>query len=489
MAATDGFTRQGLAPAPSSANDPARSTVADRYRVPEGTTVVVGLGISGMAICRHLTRLGTPFMVVDTRDAPPGLDDFVRDFPNVPLRLGGFAGLDLDAAEEVVVSPGVDPHQAPLAALLTRIHPATGEPRLVGEIALFRRACRAPIAAITGANAKSTVTTLVGAMARAAGCRVAVGGNLGTAALDLLAAVPEAELYVLELSSFQLETTPRLGAETAAFLNLSEDHLDRHGDMAGYRQAKLGIFAGAAHAVVNAEDAQTWPEHAPPALSRFGVQEPEGKDDWGVAEHQGEPWLVRGDAPLMPVAAMRLSGRHHQANALAALAMGARLGFPLAAMRSVLEDFTGLAHRSEWIARIDGVDWINDSKGTNVGATLAAIAGIGPTLSGRLILLAGGVGKGADFAPLGEPLARYGREAILFGQDAERLALALGGKLAVCRVAGLDDAIARAAAVARPGDAVLLSPACASLDQFVNYLARGEAFRTAVERLAAKEQT
>ncbi|QEM81345.1 UDP-N-acetylmuramoyl-L-alanine--D-glutamate ligase [Halomonas binhaiensis] len=451
------------------------------YRVPPGTTVVVGLGISGMAICRHLKRIGRRFMVVDTRGVPPGLDGFLRDFPDVALRLGPLDGLSLDDAFEVVQSPGVDPHHPVLAPLLAQINPQTGEPRLVGEIALFRRACQGRIAAITGANAKSTVTTLVGEMARQAGCRVAVGGNLGTAALDLLEDT-EAELFVLELSSFQLETTPCLAADSAAFLNLSEDHLDRHGDMAGYRNAKLGIFKGAAHGVINADDDMTWPEAPLPAQSRFTLSPPANDDDWGIAEHNGQLWFAHGNERLMPVSSMKLKGRHHQANALAAMAMGHRLGLPVAVMEGVLKRFAGLAHRSEWIADIDGVAWINDSKGTNVGATIAAIAGLGPTLDGRLILLAGGVGKGADFRPLAEPLSQYAREAVVFGQDAERLCSALEGHVALTRVDTLDAAMEHAREIAEPGDAVLLSPACASLDQFANYLARGDAFRHWVKR-------
>ncbi|WP_108446820.1 UDP-N-acetylmuramoyl-L-alanine--D-glutamate ligase [Halomonas denitrificans] len=453
------------------------------HKVPKGVTLVVGLGLSGRAICRHLSRLGVPFMVADTRAAPPGLEAFRTAHPDVAFLGGPLSDLDLSGVEEVVLSPGVDPATPGLAALAGRTRGATGEPLVVGEIALFVRAARAPIAAITGSNAKSTVTTLVGEMAREAGVRVAVGGNLGTPALDLLVEVPDAELFVLELSSFQLETTPSLGAETAAFLNLSEDHLDRHGDMAGYRAAKLGVFRGARHGVVNAEDPLTWPATPLPAEERFTTAAP-GAGEWGIGRYQGADWLMHGDTPLMSAAEMRLPGRHNQANALAALAMGTRLGLPLAAMLAVLRRFAGLPHRGELVAEIDGVRWINDSKGTNVGATLAAIAGLGPTLDGRLILLAGGVGKGADFRPLAAPLARHGREAILFGRDAERLAQALAGRLPLTRVDDLDAAMARAAEIAAPGDCVLLSPACASLDQFRDYQARGEAFRQTVLRLA-----
>ncbi len=457
-------------------------------KVPKGVTLVVGLGISGRAICRHLTRNGVPYMVADTRAVPPGMDDFHAAHPGVEIHCGPLTGLDLSAVEEVVLSPGIDPRTPGLEALAGRTREATGQPVLVGEIALFVRAARAPIAAITGSNAKSTVTTLLGEMAREAGRRVAVGGNLGTPALDLLVDEPDADFHVLELSSFQLETTPRLGAETAAFLNLSEDHLDRHRDMAAYRAAKLGIFRGARHGVVNAEDPATWPDSRLPSQDSFTTRPPQA-GEWGIGRHQGADWLMHGDRPLLPAAEVRLAGRHNQANALAALAMGHRLELPLAAMCRVLRRFPGLPHRGELVAEAGGVRWINDSKGTNVGATLAAIAGLGPTLEGKLILLAGGVGKGADFTPLATPLARYGREAILFGLDAERLERVLRGQLPLTEVEDLEAAMGRALEVAQPGDCVLLSPACASLDQFANYQERGEVFRRWVRRHAAREVT
>ncbi|MHB0774339.1 UDP-N-acetylmuramoyl-L-alanine--D-glutamate ligase [Halomonas sp. WWR20] len=451
-------------------------------RVPRGYTLVVGLGVSGRAIARHLQRQGTPFMMADTRPQPPGLEAFRAEHPQIEIHCGPLTSLDLHQVHEVVLSPGVDPLTPGLEQLSVKEVDSAG-PGIVGEIALFRRECQAPVAAITGANAKSTVTTLLGEMAREAGLRVAVGGNLGTPALDLLAEHPDAELFVLELSSFQLETTPWLGAETVAFLNLSEDHLDRHGDMAGYRRAKQRIFNGARHAVVNAEDRLTWPEDTQIPVDAFTTQPPRA-GEWGIGEPDGhlarperEPWLMHGERPLMPAHAVRLPGRHNQANALAALAMGTHLGLPLAAMRGVLERFAGLPHRGELIVEHGGVRWINDSKGTNVAATLAALTGLGPTLQGKLVLLAGGMGKGADFAPLAPVLARYAREAVLFGADAPRMAKTLKDSVAITHVADLPAAMARAEQIARPGDCVLLSPACASLDQFPNYMARGEAFR------------
>ncbi|GAA3907032.1 UDP-N-acetylmuramoyl-L-alanine--D-glutamate ligase [Halomonas cibimaris] len=452
-------------------------------RIPRGTTLVVGLGLSGLAVCRHLERLGVPFMVADTRRAPPGLEAFRRAHPGVEIHCGPLDALDMRPAQEIVLSPGVDPHAPAFAGLAEAYHPATGEPRVIGEMALFCRAARAPIAAVTGSNAKSTVVTLLGEMAAESGVRVAVGGNLGTPALDLLAAAPEAELYVLELSSFQLETTPQLNAACAAFLNLSEDHLDRHGDMAAYRAAKQRIFRGARCAVVNGDDAATWPATQPASQAvRFTTRAP-ACGEWGLAQHRGEVCLMHGDTPWMAAAELGMAGRHNRQNALAALAVGHALGLEAAAMCRVLRRFTGLAHRSETVACINGVRWVNDSKGTNVGATLAAINGLGQSIDGRLVLLAGGVGKGADFTPLAAPLAQYARSVLLFGRDADAMARALGKQVAVHRCDDLADAVRQAAAVARPGDCVLLSPACASLDQFDDYQARGEAFCRQVNAL------
>ncbi|GHB30977.1 UDP-N-acetylmuramoylalanine--D-glutamate ligase [Salinicola rhizosphaerae] len=439
--------------------------------VPGRDRLVVGLGVSGRAIARFLQARGESFVMADTREAPPAAEAFRQAFPDVVLHLGPLQSLPLETFSEIVVSPGIDLVKAGLNAHRSRV---------VGEISLFARYCRAPIVAITGSNAKSTVTTLVGDMAREAGVRVAVGGNLGAAALDLLLDQPDAELFVLELSSFQLETLSNLGASCAAFLNLSADHLDRHGDMAGYRRAKARIFEGAALAVINREDPATWPEEASLSCVGFTTGRPEGRD-WGllpdIDSGQKGAWLSRGDQRIMSVADLRLPGRHNQANALAALAIGDSLNLPLTAMCGVLRRFAGLPHRGEVVAERAGVRWINDSKGTNVGATLAALAGLGETLSGRLIWLGGGVGKGADFTPLVAPLVRYAREAVVFGEDAPKLAAVLGDHLPTCRVDTLEAAVRRAAAKAQPGDCVLLSPACASLDQFPHYMARGDAFR------------
>ncbi|RUR28227.1 UDP-N-acetylmuramoyl-L-alanine--D-glutamate ligase [Vreelandella nanhaiensis] len=454
-------------------------------RVPSGMTVVVGLGLSGRAICRHLARTGKPFVVADTRREPPGLEALCADYPGVKVYCGPLTELDFTDACEVVLSPGVDPDSPGLEGLAERINPQTHEPMLVGETALFTRINRAPVAAITGSNAKSTVTTLLGEMAKASGLRVAVGGNLGTPALDLLADEPEAELYILELSSFQLETTPALGAKAAAFLNLSEDHLDRHGDMQAYRMVKQRIFTRAQYAIVNQDDPLTWPAYKGPEVIPFSSNPPT-EDGWGLMWQGAELMLMQGRTAWVSASELSIAGQHNYMNALAALAMGQALGFDALAMVKALKAFTGLAHRSETVAHINGVTWINDSKGTNVGATLAAINGLGATLKGRLVWLGGGVGKGADFSPLAMPLANCAREALVFGEDRERISQAITPHVTVRQVNDLTQAMEAAFAIAEPGDCVLLSPACASFDQFSGYQARGEAFRRWVENKAAE---
>lgn len=437
-------------------------------------SVVVGLGRSGLAIAEHLTRRGEPFVMADTRAQPAGLAEFQRLYPDVAVHCGDLSVLDLERAGRIILSPGVDVRTSGL--------PRSG-PEIVGETALFiealsERAQRPMLIAITGSNAKSTVTTLVGEMARACGIDVAVGGNLGTPALTLLAQRPSAECFVLELSSFQLETTPQLGADIAVYLNLSSDHLDRHDGMIGYGRAKQQIFNGAGAAVINRDDPATTPCD-PTRVTRtlsFGSDFPVRHHDWGLGRRGDDVWLMHGEQAIMAARDVMMPGRHNLLNVLAALAIGHEAGWPRAPLIEVVMGFAGLPHRAQRVADIDGVTWINDSKGTNVGATLAAIEGIGMTLSGRLILLAGGVGKGADFTPLAKPLARYARTVVVYGRDRAQLAQALESSVTVVIVDTLEQAMQHAKGVAEPGDTVLLSPACASLDQFDNFEARGEVF-------------
>ncbi|HEX4871962.1 MAG TPA: UDP-N-acetylmuramoyl-L-alanine--D-glutamate ligase [Nevskiaceae bacterium] len=444
-------------------------------------TLIVGLGASGASVLRHLAAGDSALVVTDSRAAPPQIEALRAAHPAVEFRLGGFdAPRPLSQFREAVVSPGVD-----LREPLIRELQAAGVP-VVGDIELFARAARAPVVGITGSNGKSTVTTLLGEMARAAGRRVQVGGNLGTPALDLLE--EQAELYVLELSSFQLETTHSLRCAAAVFLNLSEDHLDRHGSLAAYAAAKARIFQGCATAVVNADDAWTrtgveQARNAPPQA--FGLGAPGADQTYGLIEQDGETWLAESrhgePAPraLIAARALPLQGRHNLANALAALALADAVGLPRAASLAALQTFPGLPHRCVRVREHRGVRWINDSKGTNVGATLAAIQGF----DGPLVWLGGGQGKGQDFSPLAPALAAKGRAAVLFGQDAPAIEQALLGALPVYREKDLAAAIRRAVRLAEPGDCVLLSPACASLDQFRNYAERGELFEQRVRAL------
>ncbi|WP_373387323.1 UDP-N-acetylmuramoyl-L-alanine--D-glutamate ligase [Pseudomonas alcaligenes] len=442
---------------------------SDQFRI------VVGLGKSGMSLVRFLAQQGVRFAVADTRANPPELATLQRDYPEVEVRCGE---LDVDflcRASELYVSPGLA-----LATPALREAAARGV-KMSGDIDLFTRHAKAPIVAITGSNAKSTVTTLVGEMAAAAGRKVAVGGNIGTPALDLLS--DEVELYVLELSSFQLETTERLNAEVATCLNLSEDHMDRYGGMAQYHLAKHRIFRGARQVVVNRDDALSRPLIADQVPCwTFGLGKPDFKA-FGLVEEGGEKQLAFQFETLMPTAELKIRGAHNQSNALAALALGHAVGLPFAAMLDTLRRFAGLPHRCQWVRELRGVGYYDDSKATNVGAALAAIEGLGADIAGKLVLIAGGDGKGADFSALKAPVARFCRAVVLLGRDAELLAAALSDAAPLLRVKTLDEAVQRCAELAQSGDAVLLSPACASLDMFKNFEERGRLFAQAAEAL------
>lgn len=443
---------------------------SDQFRI------VVGLGKSGMSLVRFLARRGIAFAVADTRENPPELATLRRDYPQVEVRCGELDVEFLCRASELLVSPGLA-----LATPALQQAAARGV-RLSGDIELFARNAQAPIVAISGSNAKSTVTTLVGDMAAAAGKRVAVGGNLGTPALDLLA--DDVELYVLELSSFQLETTDQLNAEVATVLNISEDHMDRYSGLPAYHLAKHRIFRGARQVVYNRQDALTRPlmgEGLP--CWTFGLNKPDFKA-FGLREENGQKYLAFEFQNLMPVSELKIRGSHNQANALAALALGHAVGLPFEPMLATLRTFAGLAHRCQWLRERDGVSYYDDSKATNVGAALAAIEGLGADIDGKLVLVAGGDGKGADFSGLKAPVAAHCRAVVLLGRDAELIAAALGDGVPLVRVKTLDEAVEQCAALAQPGDAVLLSPACASLDMFKNYEERGRLFAQAVEGLS-----
>ena len=441
--------------------------------------VIVGLGRTGLSCARYLRERGWRLAVTDTRAEPPQLAALRALDPQIPLRLGGLdAGL-LEEALCVVVSPGVSLQEPFLAEARRR------GLEVVGDIELFARAVDAPVAGITGTNGKSTVTTLVGRMAARAGVTVRVGGNLGEPALELLSAAHHAGqavgLYVLELSSFQLETTHSLDLAAAAVLNVSPDHLDRYASVAAYADAKARIFARCDTAVINLDDplVVAMPHPGQRTLS-FSLRAAIGAD-YAVAMHTGGAWLMRRGEPLLPVSAMRIRGLHNAANALAALALGEALGLPLPAMLAELEEFPGLPHRTQWIAKVSGVTYIDDSKGTNVGATIAAVAG----MQGPLVIIAGGEGKQQDFGPLAAAFRGKVRHTVLIGRDGPLVGEALRGVCTLERCSSLEEAVRAAAAAARAGDTVLLSPACASLDMFRDYAHRGAVFAQAVKELAA----
>lgn len=436
---------------------------------------VIGTGITGLSVARFLARRHQPFVLFDTRELPPNLDKIKAEFPDIQLQLGELDADSLLHFDELIVSPGISIETPAIAAA------KNAGVSVVGDVEIFSRFAKAPIVAITGSNAKSTVTTLVGEMAANAGIKVAVGGNLGTPALDLLA--DDIQLYVMELSSFQLETVTKLNAKAATILNISADHLDRYTNMRAYILAKLRVYFGAEHIIVNRNDVLT---HPPLAANTkpiyFG-----GKADFGsfgLIEENGETFLAQNLKPLLAASELKIRGKHNVDNALAALALGNAAGIPIAAMLETLRHFRGLHHRCEFVASKAGVEFYNDSKGTNIGATLAAIAGLARNPA-QLIVIAGGEGKGQDFNELKPVLAKTACQLMLIGRDASLIAAAAQGVVPVHFAGSMQEAVDKSFALAHTGDAVLLSPACASFDMFKNYEDRGNKFCDAVQTLIA----
>ena len=436
-------------------------------------TLVVGLGATGLSVARYLSRQGVPVAVVDSRAQPPGLARLRAELPDdVALFLGGFHADAFARAEQIVLSPGVSRAQPEIAQAIERDIP------VIGDIELFARVARAPVVAVTGSNGKSTVVTLVTAMARRAGRDARLGGNIGTPALDLLEET-EPDLYVLELSSFQLESVESLRPAAAVVLNLSADHLDRYPDMPAYASAKQVIYQHAAVQVVNRDDALAAAlADGPGTRIGFTLSTPAGAD-YGIIETDTGHWLARNGSALLPVSEVRMAGRHNLSNALAALALGEAVGLPQAPMLETLREFNGLPHRMQFVAERGDVRWYNDSKGTNVGATLAAIDGI----DAPLVLIAGGDAKGADLTPLAAAVAGRVHAVVVLGKDAAQLMNVLDEVTRVISARDLPQAVQLAAAAAQPGDCVLLSPACASTDMFSNYIERGDVFMQAVKEL------
>ena len=439
--------------------------------VSDRRTLIVGLGKTGLSCVRYLSGQGREIAVADSRLQPPGLDELKAGWPDVPIYLGEFDEELFAGFNELIVSPGISIAEPAIAGAAAR------GARIRGDIDLFADAADAPIIAITGSNGKTTVTTLVGEMARAAGRNVQVGGNIGTPALDLLD--QGADLYVLELSSFQLETTEELGALAATVLNVSDDHMDRYPDKMAYFQAKQRIYRGCKNAIVNLDDALSTP------MARdtlrflcFGFNRV-NPETFSTRDDDQGTWITWGLDNLLLASELQLMGRHNISNVMAALALGHAAGLAMEPMLEVARSFRGLPHRCEFVRNLNGVDYINDSKGTNVGATVAAIESLVPD-SGKVILIAGGDGKGADFQPLAEPVAACCRALVLIGRDAGKISEAVGVSVPQYRATSLQEAVSLARQAAEPGDRVLLSPACASFDMFQDYNDRGEQFRVLV---------
>lgn len=436
--------------------------------------LILGLGQTGWSCVRYLQACGATLRVADSRQAPPWLAEMQQTFSRIPFHILENDHALLEGIDMLVVSPGIDLRMPLIVEARQRRLP------VVGDVELFAQAVKAPVVAITGSNGKSTVTTLVGEMAAAAGLKVAVGGNIGVPVLDLLD--DDVELYVLELSSFQLELTETLTPAAATVLNISADHIDRHETLEHYAAIKTSIFRGDGKAIINADDALAQPIlDANRKVCSFRLAVPQADYEYGLLGQGDDLCLARGHEKLIPLSELRIHGLHNAANALAALALGESVDLPMDAMLKALRDFAGLPHRCQWVAECTGVNWYNDSKGTNVGATLAALQG----LPGPVVLLAGGQAKGGDFSPWKDVLADKGRAVLLFGEDAEKIAADIGTACDVRIVANLQQAVEQAEELAEVGDSVLFSPGCASFDMFSGYVERGEKYVQAVQELLA----
>jgi len=452
-------------------------------------TAIIGMGVTGLSCLRYVAaREQAAPLVLDTRDAPPNGEAARELCPDAEFRFGA-------AACRVIVSPGVS-----LDHELVRRGAAAGT-AVDSDIDVFCEAAPAPVYAVTGTNGKSTVTALAGHLLAGLGRNPGVGGNIGEPALDLL---DEArDCFVLELSSFQLERLREQAFAAATILNVTEDHLDRHGSMAAYAASKQRIYRRTGLAVANRADPLTLPGAAvrgqaavrplrerraerhstAPTMVTFGLDAP-AAGDWGLIDVDGEATLARGQEPLLPVAELPIAGLHNALNTLAACALVSTPATSLTDLAAAVRSFRGLPHRCLTVAERAGVRFVDDSKATNVGATLAALEGLGDAARKHLVLIAGGDGKGAEFGALATPVGRYVKNLVLLGRDAPRLQLALADRAPITRAADMAQAVAAAAAAAQPGDVVLLSAACASLDMFRNYAHRGEVFAAAVEALA-----
>ena len=433
--------------------------------------LIVGLGETGISVAKFFQQQSIECAITDSRDKPPFYDALCKEYPDIPLFLGGFVKVAVDVATHLVVSPGVSLREESIQnAIISGI-------KIVSDIDLFACATEKPIVAITGSNGKSTVTTMLGAMGNAAGVKTAIGGNLGIPALDLLDET--VKLYILELSSFQLERTSVLNARAATVLNISEDHMDRHDHIMEYANEKQKVFCGNGAMVLNQDDS---------IVNAMGLKERETltfsvekKNGFHIESKQNEDWLMNGKKALMKRSELPVQGLHNVANALASFALGTAIGLSNDAMCKALRVFKGLDHRMQKVAFVNGVTWINDSKATNIGACIAALKGY----QDKVVLIAGGDAKGADMNELIPAIKSNTKCVVLMGKDAEKIDLAINGCVPAYRAKNIQEAVEIAAKNAEEGESVLLSPACASIDQYKNYKERGEQFTAAVMELAA----
>ncbi len=433
--------------------------------------LVLGLGDTGLSVANWVQRAGGVVRAADTRSAPPRGKDFTGE-----LHAGPFQGSLLKDIDLVCISPGLSLEDELIQAAIAKNIP------VVGDIELFAWAAKGKVLAITGTNGKSTVTALAGHLLRSAGVDCEVAGNISPPALDaLLKRGKPPAAWVLELSSYQLETTWSLAPVASAMLNLSEDHLDRYAGLAEYASAKARIFAGDGAQVLNRCDATSMALSLPGRTQvTFGLDRPEMPEDFGIGSSENSGWLVRGAERILPVADLPLAGAHNASNALAACALAYIAGVPLAALAQGLRSFRGLPHRMERVALRGGVEWLDDSKGTNVGATVAALNG----LPNKAVLILGGEGKGQNFAPLAPAIRERAKHVLLIGRDAALIEKAIAASgVPMERVESMEQAVARAAQLSSPGGTVLLSPACASFDMFRDYKHRGDVFAKAVKEL------
>ncbi|MCU7959171.1 MAG: UDP-N-acetylmuramoyl-L-alanine--D-glutamate ligase [gamma proteobacterium symbiont of Bathyaustriella thionipta] len=436
-------------------------------------TLILGMGKTGLSIASFLAARGESFDVMDSREQPPSLAEFARLFEQARLYSGGFDERVLESISRIIVSPGIA-----LSHAFFRQAAERGI-EVMGDVELFARYVQAPVVAITGSNGKSTVTSLLGEMARCAGIPVAVGGNLGEPALSLLQ--DDRQLYVLELSSFQLETTRSLRPAAAVVLNISPDHLDRHVSLHAYKTAKQAVYRQAAVCLCNRQDEQA-SALAGHCNRSFGSDA--SADQFGLVERQEKIWLARGAQALLKVNDLKLQGAHNHTNVLAALALGEAVGLPMDAMLQAARNFAPLPHRCQYVVECHQVRYIDDSKATNVGAVVAALKGLAASSKGRILLIAGGEAKENDFSELVAATRQYCRRVILIGRDAPLLAQAIDRELSHLS-ASLEAAVKQAAAEAKAQDVVLLSPACASFDMFENYQQRGDCFAAAARAVCA----